>query len=156
MANSCINKSNPLRLCPVEANRKWSLSFSTPYFLENIKKLGYKTFSPFIDEKYDAYNKYMFNKNMKCLNNVPHVSNNKEKVGYLNSININKKSCVDLPYETDYEKKAIELATHASHLNSLKYQLADAKKTSPLFDGKLFARHLEEVYQQIHQRHFSR
>lgn len=59
----------------------------------------------FIDEKYDAYNKYMFNKNMKCLNNVPHVSNNKEKVGYLNSININKKSCVDLPYETDYEKE---------------------------------------------------
>lgn len=56
----------------------------------------------FIDEKYDAYNKYMFNKNMKCLNNVPHISTNKEKVGYLNSITINKKSCVDLPY---YEKE---------------------------------------------------
>jgi len=58
----------------------------------------------FIDEKYDAYNKFMFNKNMKCVNQVPHISNNKEKVGYLNSIYINKKSCVDLPYESDYDK----------------------------------------------------
>lgn len=59
----------------------------------------------FIDDKYDTYNKYIFNKNMKCLNNVPHVSNNNEKIGYLNSININKKSCVDLPYN----EKELEL-----------------------------------------------
>ena len=29
------------------------IAFSTPYYLEDLRKLGFKTFSPFIDESYD-------------------------------------------------------------------------------------------------------
>jgi hypothetical protein len=30
------------------------ITFATPYFLEDLRNLGYKTFSPFIDERYDT------------------------------------------------------------------------------------------------------
>jgi len=56
---------------------------------ENIK---------FLDNKYDVYNNFIFKNNMKCKNENPHISNNKEKMAYLNSYSINKKSCFDFDY----------------------------------------------------------
>jgi len=61
----------------------------------------------FLDKKYNTYNNYMFKNKMKCKNEVPLVSTNKEKLSYLNSITINKKSCVDLPYDSNEEKELI-------------------------------------------------
>jgi|LakMenE18May11ns_1017448.scaffolds.fasta_scaffold9959663_50 hypothetical protein len=62
----------------------------------------------FLDKKYDIYNNIIFKNNINCQKNqVQHISQNKEKLSYLNSININKKSCIDLPWDTDYEKELI-------------------------------------------------
>lgn len=55
----------------------------------------------FLDNKYDAYNNFIFKNNMKCKNEVQHISNNKEKLAYLNSYVITKKSCVDFPNESE-------------------------------------------------------
>lgn len=41
------------------------IAFSTPYWLEDLRKLGFKTFSPYIDESYD-----LENNNLKRLNMI--------------------------------------------------------------------------------------
>lgn len=38
---------------PIACSRPF-ITFATPYFLEDIRNLGYKTFSPFINENYDT------------------------------------------------------------------------------------------------------
>jgi len=52
-----------------------------------------------------------------------------------------------------YEAKAIELAKDTSQLNSIKLKLEQNRKTSSLFDGKLFAQHLEMAYEAMFARY---
>ena len=65
---------------------------------------------------------------------------------------------IDLPElithsQQEYEAKAIELATNPVLLKATKDKLAANKLTKPLFDTKLFTKHLESAYSSIHQRH---
>jgi protein O-GlcNAc transferase len=53
----------------------------------------------------------------------------------------------------DYEKKAIELATHPEKLHQLKNQLKSNKDKSSLFDGKLFAGYLEAAFEAMFARY---
>jgi predicted O-linked N-acetylglucosamine transferase (SPINDLY family) len=52
-----------------------------------------------------------------------------------------------------YEAKAIELAKDTSQLNAIKLKLEQNRKTSSLFDGKLFAQHLEMAYEAMFSRY---
>jgi predicted O-linked N-acetylglucosamine transferase (SPINDLY family) len=52
----------------------------------------------------------------------------------------------------DYEALAIALAFDPVRLASCRKTLADSRKTAPLFDGRLTARHLEAGYEAIHAR----
>jgi predicted O-linked N-acetylglucosamine transferase (SPINDLY family) len=52
-----------------------------------------------------------------------------------------------------YEAKAIELAKDTSQLNAIKLKLEQNRKTSSLFDGKLFAQHLEMAYEAMFARY---
>jgi len=49
----------------------------------------------------------------------------------------------------DYEDLAIDLAAHPEKLQSLKTKLACNRLTAPLFDTKLYARHLEQAFKQM-------
>jgi len=52
-----------------------------------------------------------------------------------------------------YEVLAIELATNAAHLAELREKLSRNRLTTPLFDTETFARHLEDAYSQMFERH---
>jgi protein O-GlcNAc transferase len=52
-----------------------------------------------------------------------------------------------------YERMAIDLATHPELLAMIKAKLAQNRLTTPLFDTKLFTRHLESAYTAMHARH---
>ena len=52
-----------------------------------------------------------------------------------------------------YEQKAIDLAAHPEKLMAIKQKLAENRLTTPLFDTKLFTKHIEAVYTQMYQRH---
>ncbi len=52
-----------------------------------------------------------------------------------------------------YERLAIELATKAGKLESIKAKLIEQRETAPLFDSRLFTRHIESAYAQMHRRH---
>jgi predicted O-linked N-acetylglucosamine transferase (SPINDLY family) len=52
-----------------------------------------------------------------------------------------------------YEQKAIDLAAHPEKLMAIKQKLAENRRTTPLFDTKLFTKHIEAVYIQMYQRH---
>jgi protein O-GlcNAc transferase len=56
--------------------------------------------------------------------------------------------------ETDgeYEKIAIELASHPAKLEAIKANLAQNRLTTPLFNTALFTRHMEAAYQAIGRR----
>jgi predicted O-linked N-acetylglucosamine transferase (SPINDLY family) len=65
---------------------------------------------------------------------------------------------IDLPElithsQQEYEAKAIELATNPALLKAIKDKLAANKLTKPLFDTKLFTKHLEAAYSSMYQRH---
>jgi predicted O-linked N-acetylglucosamine transferase (SPINDLY family) len=65
---------------------------------------------------------------------------------------------IDLPElithsQQEYEAKAIELATNPALLKAIKDKLAANKLTKPLFDTKLFTKHLEAAYSSMFQRH---
>jgi protein O-GlcNAc transferase len=67
---------------------------------------------------------------------------------------------IDLPElitETpdEYERLAIELATHPDRLAAIKQKLAKNRLTSPLFDTSLFVRHIEAAYTAMHDRYTS-
>lgn len=52
-----------------------------------------------------------------------------------------------------YEAKAIALARDLEKLAQVKGHLAQNRATAPLFDGKLFARHIEAAYQAMFDRY---
>ncbi len=52
----------------------------------------------------------------------------------------------------EYEAKAIEFARNPSILREIKAKLAKNRTTTPLFDGKLFARHIEAAYEAMFVR----
>ena len=55
----------------------------------------------------------------------------------------------------EYESRAVELANDPLKLAQIKKKLELNRQTSPLFNGQLFARHIEAAYLEIHQRHLS-
>lgn len=52
-----------------------------------------------------------------------------------------------------YERMAIDLATHPEKLAIIKSKLADNRLTTPLFDTKLFTKHIEAAYTEMYERH---
>jgi protein O-GlcNAc transferase len=52
-----------------------------------------------------------------------------------------------------YEALAIELATNPEVLGHIKHKLAANSLTTPLFDSKLFAGHIEDAYTQMYERY---
>lgn len=82
----------------------------------------------FLDNKYDTYNNFIFRNNMKCKNEVSHISNNKERVAYLNSFYINKKSCIDLPY-THYDNNQDLILEESPYSNEIKIPLSFNEST---------------------------
>ena len=52
----------------------------------------------------------------------------------------------------EYEAGAIELANNPLRLSEIKKKLEQNRETSPLFNGKLLARHIEAAYAEIHRR----
>jgi len=52
-----------------------------------------------------------------------------------------------------YEKMAIDLAAHPERLAIIKRKLADNRLTTPLFDTKLFTKHIEAAYIAMYERY---
>ena len=52
-----------------------------------------------------------------------------------------------------YEQMAIDLATHPEKLTIIKRKLAENRLTTPLFDAKLFTKHIEAAYTAMFERH---
>jgi predicted O-linked N-acetylglucosamine transferase (SPINDLY family) len=52
-----------------------------------------------------------------------------------------------------YEQMAIDLATHPKKTATIKAKLADNRLTTPLFDTKLFTKHIEAAYTAMYERH---
>jgi predicted O-linked N-acetylglucosamine transferase (SPINDLY family) len=66
-------------------------------------------------------------------------------------------TAIDLPElitrsQEEYEARAIELATNPTQLQELKAKLERNRLTTPLFDGKLFAKHIEAAYEAMYAR----
>jgi predicted O-linked N-acetylglucosamine transferase (SPINDLY family) len=55
--------------------------------------------------------------------------------------------------QADYEARAVELATTPGQLEQLKSKLEKNRLVAPLFDGTLFARHIESAYEMMHARY---
>jgi predicted O-linked N-acetylglucosamine transferase (SPINDLY family) len=55
--------------------------------------------------------------------------------------------------QDEYEMSAIDLATHPDKLESIRTKLAQNRRTAPLFDTRLFTRHIENAYQQMYERY---
>jgi predicted O-linked N-acetylglucosamine transferase (SPINDLY family) len=53
----------------------------------------------------------------------------------------------------EYEVLAIELATNPGKLAIIKSKLAYNRLTTPLFDTKLFTKHIEAAYLAMYERH---
>ena len=52
-----------------------------------------------------------------------------------------------------YEALAIDLAVSPRKLDAIKQKLARNRRTTPLFDTKLYTQHLEAAYTAMHERH---
>ena len=52
-----------------------------------------------------------------------------------------------------YERMAVDLATHREKLALIKRKLAANRPTMPLFDTKLFTKHIEAGYSAMHERY---
>jgi predicted O-linked N-acetylglucosamine transferase (SPINDLY family) len=52
-----------------------------------------------------------------------------------------------------YEQTAIDLATHPEKLAIIKRKLAENRLTTPLFDTKLFTKHIEAAFTAMYERH---
>jgi predicted O-linked N-acetylglucosamine transferase (SPINDLY family) len=48
---------------------------------------------------------------------------------------------------------AVDLATHPEKLAVVKRKLGENRLTTPLFDTKLFTKHIEAAYTAIYRRH---
>jgi predicted O-linked N-acetylglucosamine transferase (SPINDLY family) len=55
--------------------------------------------------------------------------------------------------EAEYESKALALARQPEQLQALKSKIERQRKSSPLFKGQLFAKHLEAAYVAMLERH---
>jgi len=55
--------------------------------------------------------------------------------------------------QEEYESKAIQLAQNSNELVNIKIKLKQNKLKTPLFNGELFARHLESAYETMYRRH---
>jgi predicted O-linked N-acetylglucosamine transferase (SPINDLY family) len=55
--------------------------------------------------------------------------------------------------QQEYEAKAIELANNPAMLADIKTRLEQNRATSPLFDGRLFAKHIEIAYTAMYERY---
>ena len=53
----------------------------------------------------------------------------------------------------DYEQRAVDLATHRDKLTAIKGKLAEHRLTTPLFDTKLFTKHIEAAYTAMYERY---
>ena len=51
-----------------------------------------------------------------------------------------------------YEELAADLALHPERLEEIQRKLADHRLTTPLFDTRLYTRHLESAYSEVHKR----
>lgn len=56
--------------------------------------------------------------------------------------------------ELEYETLALELAQNPEQLETINQKLSINRSTMPLFNTKLFTKHLENGYQQAYQRYF--
>ncbi len=52
-----------------------------------------------------------------------------------------------------YERTAIDVAEHPEKLATIKRKLAENRPIAPLFDTKLFTKHIEAAYSAMHDRH---
>ncbi len=52
-----------------------------------------------------------------------------------------------------YEQMAIDLAKHPEKIAAIKHKLAENRLTTPLFDTKLFTKHIEAAYTAMYERH---
>lgn len=57
--------------------------------------------------------------------------------------------------QEEYEARAIELANNPLQLAAIRKKLHKNRATSPLFDGIMFARHIEAAYSEIHRRYLT-
>jgi predicted O-linked N-acetylglucosamine transferase (SPINDLY family) len=69
-------------------------------------------------------------------------------------------NAMDLPElitltQSQYESKAIELANNPFMLAEIKEKVKRSRQTSPLFNAKLFARHIESAYEEINKRYMT-
>ena len=55
--------------------------------------------------------------------------------------------------ELDYEELALQLGTDSERLSAIRQRLSDNRLSKPLFNTKLFTKHLEEGYQQAYQNY---
>ena len=55
----------------------------------------------------------------------------------------------------EYESRAVELANNPLKLTQIKKKLEQNRQTSPLFNGQLFARHIEAAYFEINLQYLS-
>ena len=67
-------------------------------------------------------------------------------------------TAIDLPElitttQEDYEALAVELATNPERLEAIKKKLERNRLTTPLFDTKLFTKHIEDAYTQMYERY---
>jgi protein O-GlcNAc transferase len=68
----------------------------------------------------------------------------------LNAINL-PELITETPEE--YERLAIDFAMHPEKLAAIKHKLAENHITSPLFDTRLFTKHIEAAYITMYERH---
>ena len=76
--------------------------------------------------------------------------NSREAASILSSINL-PELITNTPEE--YESLAIKLATNPEKLKIIKDKLVSNLSTAPLFDTKLFTKHLESAYTEMYERH---
>jgi predicted O-linked N-acetylglucosamine transferase (SPINDLY family) len=57
--------------------------------------------------------------------------------------------------QAHYEALAVELAADPERLARLRERLAQNRLTTPLFDTRRYARHLEAAYTNVHERHLA-
>lgn len=67
-------------------------------------------------------------------------------------------NAIDLPElitttQEQYEALAVELATDPERLRQIKQKLEKNRLTTPLFDTRLFTRHIEDAYRQMYERY---
>jgi predicted O-linked N-acetylglucosamine transferase (SPINDLY family) len=55
----------------------------------------------------------------------------------------------------EYEQLAVDLAMHPERLAAIKHKLAANRLASPLFDTRLYTRHIEAAYTTMHDRYTS-